>query len=293
MGKYHSIALDNEAIVEAGFYTCAETRVDIADAVEESCRGVRSYTPSDTKRLEREQAYRSAEHDTAFEVTPETSTQAAERLIRGEGESAVGVLNFASARNPGGGYLRGARAQEEDLCRCSALYTTLLQAPDYYDAHRTDRDTRYSHRVIYSPDVPAYRDNKSRLLPEPYQVSFLTSPAPNAGALRRSDPGALAGIRDLIVERAARVLAVALHHGVRVIVLGAWGCGVFANDPENVAGVFAFHLGAGGAFAGRFERVVFAVYDTSAAQSTIEAFRDAFPEGPRTRHVEFGVARTT
>lgn len=293
MGKYQSIAQHNEQIIEAGFYTRDDKRVDIAAAVEGACRGVRSYNPSDTKRLEREQAYQTAEHPTAIEVTPETSTQAAERLVRDEHESGVGVLNFASARNPGGGYLGGARAQEEDLCRSSALYTTLLEARDYYDAHRANRDTRYSHRVIFSPDVPVYRDNRSRLLDEPYRVAFLTSPAPNAGALGRSDPHALAGVRDLIVDRAARVLAVALHHEVRVMVLGAWGCGVFRNDPADVASVFAFHLGEGGAFAGRFERVVFAVYDTSAAQTTIDAFRDAFPEGPRTRHVDFPVARTT
>lgn len=293
MGKYHSIATENESIVAAGFYTRADARVDIADAVEGACRGVRSYSPTDTKRLEREQAYRPGEHATTFEVTPETSNQAAERLVLREGQTGVGVLNFASARNPGGGYLGGARAQEEDLCRSSALYTTLLEARDYYDAHRANRDTRYSHRVIYSPDVPVYRDDKSRLLESPYQVSFLTSPAPNAGALGRTDPHALAGVRDLIVERAARVLAVALHHDVRVLVLGAWGCGVFRNNPVDVAGVFAFHLGEGGAFAGRFERVVFAVYDTSRGQTTLDAFRDAFPEGPRTRHVEIPVARTT
>jgi uncharacterized protein (TIGR02452 family) len=293
MGKYHSIARENESIVEAGFYTHADTRVDIGDAVAESCRGVKSYSPSDTKRLEREQAYRTAEHETAVEVTPETSNQAAERLVRDEHETGVGVLNFASARNPGGGYLGGARAQEEDLCRSSALYTTLLEARDYYEAHRANRDTRYSHRVIFSPDVPVYRDNRSRLLETPYQVSFLTSPAPNAGALGRTDPHALAGVRDLIVERASRVLAVALHHGVRVLVLGAWGCGVFRNNPVDVADVFAFHLGEGGAFAGRFERVVFAVYDTSHGQTTLDAFRDAFPAGPRTRHVDFQVARTT
>jgi uncharacterized protein (TIGR02452 family) len=278
MGKYQSIAQENEAIISAGGYTREGVRVDLADAVASACAGVRSYDPAATKQLLSGQAYRSdtGGDDTALEVTGESSTAAAERLVRQEGATGVAVLNFASARNPGGGYLGGARAQEEDLCRSSALYTTLLEAPDYYDAHRADRDVRYSHRVIYSPDVPVYRDHRSRLLDGWHPVSFLTSAAPNAGALRRRDPGAVSGLRELIAERAARVLAVAAHHEVRVLVLGAWGCGVFRNDPADVAGVWAFHLGDGGAFRGRFERVVFAVYDTAPGQPTLATFEDAF-----------------
>lgn len=297
MGKYRALAGANEAIIEAGFYTAADgTRVDLGAAVAESCHGVRSYTPADTERLLRDQVGRpaaDAASATAFEVTPETSSRAAQRLIRAESAGRVGVLNFASARNPGGGYLRGARAQEEDLCRSSALYTTLLEARDYYEAHRESSDLRYSHRVIYSPDVPVYRDDRGDLLAEFHRVSFLTSPAPNAGALARNDPAGLVGLRDVTAERAARVLAVATHHGLSTLVLGAWGCGVFGNDPAEVSGVFAAHLSAGGAFHGRFERVVFAVYDTSAGKTTLAAFRAAFPEGPDTRHVDPAVARTT
>lgn len=286
MGIYKSLALENEKIIDAGYYVNLRgTRVDLAADVAAACQGTRSYSPDQTRSLFDEQACdaTATRHETAFEVTGETSTHAGQRLVRSEGATDVAILSFASARNPGGGYLGGARAQEEDLCRSSALYTTLLEARDYYDAHRADRDTRYSHRVIFSPGVPVYRDSATRLLDAPYQISYLTSPAPNAGALARHEPSALTEIEGLLTERAGRVLAVAARHGVRTLVLGAWGCGVFRNDPATVARVIRAHLADGGAFEGRFARVLFAVYDTSAAKTTLAAFQETFGDLTRER----------
>jgi uncharacterized protein (TIGR02452 family) len=280
MGTYKSLALENESIIAAGYYVNPRgARVNLAADVAAACQGTRSYSPDRTQRIFTDQVFNAADaprQETRFEVTGETSTQAGQRLVLREGAAGVAILNFASARNPGGGYLGGARAQEEDLCRSSALYTTLLEARDYYEAHRANRDTRYSHRVIFSPGVPVYRDGATRLLDAPYQVSYLTSPAPNAGALAKHEPSALEEIEGLLTERAGRVLAVAAQHGVRTLVLGAWGCGVFRNDPATVARVFRGHLAEGGGFEGRFERVVFAVYDTSAGKTTLRAFQEAF-----------------
>ena len=93
----------------------------------------------------------------------------------------------------------------------------------------------------------------------------------------------LSEIEGLLTERAGRVLAVAARHGVRTLVLGAWGCGVFRNDPVTVARVFRGHLADDGAFAGRFARVVFAVYDTSSAKTTLGAFQETFTMGTSPR----------
>jgi uncharacterized protein (TIGR02452 family) len=291
MGKYKSIASENEAIIDAGHYTAPNgARVDLSGLVAAARQDTRSYTPNQTADILRQEAAgdSGARRSTAFEVTGETSTQAGQRLARDEHAPRPAILTFASARNPGGGYLGGARSQEEDLCRSSALYTALREAPDFYAAHRADRDTHYSHRVIYSPDVPVYRDDRLRLLDVPYVISFLTSPAPNAGALRRNQPRDVGDLAGLITERAARVLAVAAHHGVRTLVLGAWGCGVFRNDPADVASAFRTQLLDGGVFEGRFERVVFAVLDPSASRQTLGVFQSAFEQS-----VDSGVARTT
>lgn len=167
-----------------------------------------------------------------------------------------------------------APAQEEDLCRSALLYTCLLEAPDYYAAHRASPDLAYSHRVIVSPDVPVIRDDQGALA-EPFPVTFLTSPAPNAGELARRT--ATVDVAPLLTERAERVIAAAVRHEVRALVLGAWGCGVFRNDPVQVAAAFDAALAKWGA---AFDRVVFAVWDRAAVSANRAAF------GAR-----FGVAR--
>jgi uncharacterized protein (TIGR02452 family) len=270
--RLRGVAAANAQIVATGEYTTDDgATVVVGPALEAAISGTVSYPPDgliDVPRAE-------TGHQTSFEVTAEDSLQAARRLHRA-GAGRIAVLNFASARNPGGGYLGGARAQEEDLCRNSLLYPCLQQAPDYYAAHRGSPDLLYSHRVIWSPDVPAHRDDDGRLLAEPYPVSFLTSPAPNAGEALRRDRSARNRIPRVLHERAERVLAVAAHHGARRLVLGAWGCGVFRNDPREVAEAFRSHLAAGGAFSTVFERVVFAVWDRSPDSANRAVFRRTF-----------------
>lgn len=173
------------------------------------------------------------------------------------------VLNFASAKNPGGGFLSGARAQEESLARSSALYPCLLRSA-MYRHHRETGDPMYTAWVVSSPAVPVFRDDVSgALLEEPYAVSFLTSPAPNAGVVLARDPGRREEVDAVMRERVARVLAVAAEEGHRHLVLGAWGCGVFRNDPAVVAEAFRAELE--GARQGAFEAVTFAVLDGSEA----------------------------
>jgi uncharacterized protein (TIGR02452 family) len=188
------------------------------------------------------------------EVTAESTLQAAARLAATASDQLV-CLNFASARKPGGGYRSGAQAQEESLARASALATALRAVPEFYAYHRRHADPRYSDRVIYSPGVPVFRDDSGRLV-NPYRVAFITAAAPNAGAL---PAGVDLGL--VLRRRAGRVLGVALRQGHRRLVLGAWGCGVFRNDPAQVAAVFADHLGPTGGYGGRFDLVVFAVPD--------------------------------
>ncbi|MFG2334818.1 TIGR02452 family protein [Streptomyces sp. NPDC048604] len=268
--RLRAVARETEDIVEAGRYRAPSGGwVSIEAELTAALHGTRLYGPDpvpvtpDTGRT------------TAIEVTGESSLAAARRLTTAAPDP-VAVLNFASARNPGGGYLNGAQAQEEAVCRGSALYTTLLRVPEYYEHHRALTDAFYTDRVIHSPGVPVFRDHRDRLLDVPYTAGFLTSPAPNAGVVRRRTPELADRIPAALAARAERVLETAVAGRYRRLVLGAWGCGVFMNDPAVVAGVFRDLLTGDGRFAGHFDQVVFGVLDRGRERATVAAFREVF-----------------
>nr|WP_202538405.1 TIGR02452 family protein [Streptomyces sp. SID8379] len=259
------IAQSTEKIVATGEYVAPDGRtVSVADAVARARAGTRLYGPQPVPVPAAPGA-----GAPFVEVTGESSLDAARRMT-GERAERIAVLNFASARNPGGGYLNGAQAQEEAVCRSSALYTCLVEVPEFYDRHRADRDVFYSDRVIHAPGVPVFRDDRGRLLDEPYQVGFLTSPAPNAGVIAHRTPERVHEIPAALASRAERVLETAAAEGYRRLVLGAWGCGVFRNDPEQVAQ--AFRTALDGRFRNHFEQVVFAVLDRTKGATTRSAF---------------------
>jgi len=264
-----SIAQETLTIVGQGRYRGPSRAVDVRAAVDAAVGGTLLYEPHRLSELEpgRDSPATSAAR---IEVTGET-TGAAARRLGGD----VLALNFASAKNPGGGFLRGAKAQEEDLARCSALYTCQLEKRRYYDENRACGTLLYTDHLIYSPRVPFFRGEDLCLLDEPFLVSIVTSPAPNAGEVMRNEPKSVRRIADVLHARAGHVLAVARHHGHRHLVLGAWGCGVFHNDPLMVARSFHRHLHSE-RFADAFERVVFAVYDRSRKRDNFRAFEATF-----------------
>jgi uncharacterized protein (TIGR02452 family) len=214
--------------------------------------------------------------ETKFEVTGETTLEAAARLLGENNNEKIVALNFASAKNAGGGFLRGSVAQEESIARSSALYPSLLKAPDYYSTHRNNPNLLYTDNMIYSPGVPVFRDDDGTLLDQPYLLSVITSPAANKGAIIQNKVSGLDQIEEVMHLRTEKVLALANKHGHRVLILGAWGCGVFGNDPNLIAEIFRFHLCENPRFKNVFERVVFAVYDRTKDKGVITPFREVY-----------------
>lgn len=189
------MATETIAIIEAGGYRSPSGRdVRIGASVTDAVAGTRLYRPDEAlpARLPRNSGA------PATEVTNETSLSAARRLGPG-----AACLVFASAKNPGGGFLTGAQAQEESIARSSALYPCQGAAGEFYAFHRRQGDLRYSDRVIYSPRVPVFRADDGALLEEPYTVSFLTAAAPNLGAILTSQPTAAGSVPGVLAARAA------------------------------------------------------------------------------------------
>ena len=144
---------------------------------------------------------------------------------------------------------------------------------DVYGKHRSL--IKMSLHLIYSPNVPWFR-TRSRDDPHTlFLASVITAPAPNAGVVLSREPDALTKIEAALRRRAGLVLAVAAANGHRTILLGAWGCGVFRNDPALVADAFGYWLESD-KFAGAFDRAVFAIFDRSKDRATLAAFKQRF-----------------
>ena len=203
--------------------------------------------------------------ETRVQVANETTLVAARRLT--DASDRVLALNFANAIHPGGGFLNGARAQEEVLCRSSALYATLY-GDAMYAAHSARPQPDSTDWAILSPDVPVFRTDDGMPLDRPWSLSFLTCAAPYAPAIGQPLAGAL------LQARIHRALAIARAYGYPSLVLGAWGCGAFGNDPARAAR--DFHDALAGAFAGAFQEVVFAIADWSPGRRYLAPFRDLF-----------------
>ncbi|ADV68331.1 TIGR02452 family protein [Deinococcus maricopensis] len=259
-------------ILDTGTFTLGERTVDVRAELVAARAGTVLYRPQDEAVLAT--ALRDAPRGrTLVEVTNET-TLAGVRALAVGADGEVGALNFASAKNPGGGFIGGSQAQEESLARATGLYHALTGpvAEAYYTANRACGTALYTDHVLYSPGVPVFRDDADALRADVVRAAFVTAPAPNAGAVARNEPERAGEVTAVLRARAARVLGAFARHGHRRIVLGAWGCGVFRNDPRVVAGVFRALLD--NEARGVFEQVRFAVLDAAPGAPTWRSFQE-------------------
>lgn len=257
-------ALGRSAVdaANAGLYvTKAGQTVVWRDAVQAACAAKLSIRPGATLPSNEQIAFT----ETRVQVTNETTLGASRRLV-GHGLRPL-ALNFANGIHPGGGFLSGARAQEEVLCRSSALYQTLVGDP-MYEEHRRRPLPDSTDWAIYSPGVPVFRIDDGTELPQPWLLGFITCAAPYAPTIGQPQAG------DLLQKRIHRVLAIARSYGHATLVLGAWGCGAFANDPHRTA--MDFRQVLENDYSGAFSDIVFAITDWSAERKFLGPFRDVF-----------------
>ena len=178
------------------------------------------------------------------------------------------VLNMANRRNPGGGVVNGAGAQEEYLFRCSDYYKFLYRYAHYAEQYNLSRlSEQYpldkNFGGIYSQGVMIFRENEEtgyRLAEQPWQVNMITVAGMNSPALviengrKLIAPELVEGVKNKI----RTIFRIACEHHQRNLVLGALGCGAFRNPPEHVAELFKAVL-CEREFKGAFSKICFAV----------------------------------
>ena len=198
--------------------------------------------------------------------------------------------NFASATNPGGGVVNGSSAQEESLCRCSTLYFNLNVREmwdGFYTPHRVAHDPLHNDDLIYTPGVVVFKSDTAypRTLDESEwkTLDVITCAAPNlrerpSNRMNSGDGDehveiSAQDLQTLHERRLRRILDVTAANGAEAIVLGAFGCGAFRNDPKVVAAaakaVVADYLHA-------FRAIEFAVYCRPGDSANHDAFANAF-----------------
>jgi len=188
----------------------------------------------------------------------ETTMGLANRLVRNSYVS-VGVLNFASYTNPGGGFLTGATTQEESICMETPLYEILSAQSDFYDYNNKNKHNGlYEHRALYSVDVPYLTG----------QIDILTCAAPNRSAFPSDQPNLEVSNKEVVKERIRFILQCFDQELVHSIIVGAWGCGVFKQDPRYVAECFIKELKQ----PHNFSNVYFALPD----EKMYKAFSDVY-----------------
>lgn len=215
-------------------------------------------------------------------VTKRRSLEAAQSLREQYQKARIGVLNFASAVNPGGGVVRGSSAQEECLCRCSTLYPCLQMSylkENYYDYHRKQHNSLYTNRCIYTPDVVALKADTefpvSLKTSERFKVDVISCAAPNISNNRIAAQAGMSRtasereLRELLETRIDGIMRVGAANQIDVLVLGAFGCGVFGNDPVMVAECFRTVLKR---YRQTFCEVEFAVYCPPSDDRNYQAF---------------------
>ena len=183
----------------------------------------------------------------------------------------VALLNFASYTNPGGRFLQGSKAQEECLCHSSNLYNVLSKLDDFYNFYKWNRENRnnalYLNRGLYSPHILFQYKEKS------FYCDVITCAAPNKFAAQKYKNISDEENTKALESRIKFVLKIAKENQVDTLILGAYGCGVFGQNPYEVASIFKKYLETTYRC---FKKVIFAIPGTNI---NLKAFKEIFEGG--------------
>lgn len=291
--RLKQIAVQTMQIAKKGAYlNSSGNTVDISEALKRAMDGSVHYHHTHLFPKQNPDDFHSKQRrlDTKFDVKVSSTMEAALALALADGEDKdglgssrhvhVGVLNSASGKLCGGRFREGTISQEDTICRASLLYPCLAQFENeenhYYRSNAELPKGSSTSCVIFCPLVPVVRRDtvEASLLDVPQLVSFVSIPAPNAFIISKQHDEDNAGredmteeerkiasdgaLREAVRDRIFRAISIFAEHGCTDLVLSAFGCGIHGNDPVVVATIFRDLLRVD--FAGKFDRVVFAIH---------------------------------
>jgi len=156
-------------------------------------------------------------------------------LFNHEFSGRIAILNFASYKHPGGGFVVGSKAQEEMLCHESNLYNIISDEylSDYYEWNNEHKNKAlYTNRAIYTPDVIFNRGGIEKV------CDVITCAAPNFGTYLKYNNMSEAGEYKVLEDRMQFIVDIASENKINTLIAGAFGCGVFANNPDFVSDIW-------------------------------------------------------
>ena len=185
------------------------------------------------------------------------------------GSGKLGILNFANGIHPGGGILTGSNAQEESICRLSTLYISLNDETGslYEGFYGYNREIGYlsSDRIIYSPDIVIFKDDdkENTLLSKDdwYNVNIISCAAPNLKENNISD----LELYNVILKRIRNIFEVSIENDIDILILGAFGCGSFNNNPYVNSCAFKVLIEE---YLKYFKKIIFAIPDEKDEESS-------------------------
>lgn len=182
----------------------------------------------------------------------------------------VCVLNFASYKNPGGQFLNGSSAQEECLCHESFLYNVLKEFNDsYYKTNRKNTNrSLYNDNLLYSKFILFMKEQG--IIP----CDVITCAAPNRNSAVKYYNMDINTIHEAMMSRLNHIFQAAYHQNVDILILGAFGCGVFGNSITDVSHMMYILLNS--TYKNCFKEVVFAIPECHGSDTTFQLFKDSF-----------------
>lgn len=173
-------------------------------------------------------------------------------------------LVFASAKNPGGGVLRGAKAQEEVICATSNVFNYLSGQKEFYADNKKTKIKEYLDEALFAENVTFFFDQYGNRLKN-VKSNLLFYPAPNRELVSKEVA------RKVFKKRLSHILTFAATQNFKTLILGEWGCGVFGNDSSDIGPALKAAMQDSGL---GIEQIIFTIFDNK--NNVLDTYKNIF-----------------